>query len=89
MNHYIGQIIPIQGKTPVFAQVYVHDEDEQLRLRLDNAMDLNPATLEFWNRVMTGNPFATRFRQIGMENCPERRYVIKERIGDDIRRYFD
>jgi hypothetical protein len=37
---------------------------------------------------MGGNPFALRFRQIGLENNLEKKYVIKERIGDDIRRYL-
>ena len=33
------------------------------------------------------NPFAIRFRQIGMEGCPDKSYVLKEKIGDDRRRY--
>ncbi len=73
----------------MFAQVYVHDEQEQLRIRLDGRRSLRVETINFWNNAMALNPFATRFRQIGLENAsevPEKHYVIKERIGDDIRR---
>ena len=87
MHHLIGQLLPSQDQEPVFAQVYVHDQEEQLRLRLNGALNLNARTIQFWNCVMGSNPFALRFRQIGLENNPEKKYVIKERIGDDIRRY--
>ena len=79
MHHYIGQLLPHQDNEPVFAQVYIHDEEEQLRLRLNGAPELKPGTLQFWNRLMVANPFAVRFHQIGVENCPDKQYVIKER----------
>lgn len=84
----MGQLLPHQDQNPVFAQVYIHDQEEQLRLRMNGSAELKPETIEFWNGVMVTNPFARRFRQIGLENCLEKQYVIKERIGDDIRRYF-
>jgi hypothetical protein len=87
MHHLMGQLLPPAGQSPVFAQVYIHDEDEQLRLRLNEASHLNEAIIGFWNRLMTLNPFAQRFRQIGLENRPDMRYIIKERVGDDRRRY--
>jgi hypothetical protein len=86
MHHYMGQLLPHQDQDPVFAQIYIHDQEEQLRLRVNGSEDFKVETLGFWNGVMATNPFALRFRQIGLENCPEKQYIIKERIGDDIRR---
>jgi hypothetical protein len=87
MHHFMGQLLAHEDQNPVFAQVYIHDQEEQLMLRVNGAPELNGVTMGFWNGVMAENPFAIRFRQIGLENCPDRRYVIKERLGDDIRRY--
>jgi hypothetical protein len=85
----MGQLLAHQDQDPVFAQVYIHDQEEQLRLRVNGSADLKAETIGFWNGVMVENPFALRFRQIGLENCREKQYVIKERIGDDSRRYFN
>ena len=84
----MGQLLPSEDQKAQYAQVYIHDAEEQLRLRASGPNPLKVSTLEFRNKVMVDNPFARRFRQIGLENCPEKKYVIKERIGDDIRRYF-
>ena len=86
MHHFIGQLLPHADTEAVFAQVYTYDEQEQLRIRAKGQLKLT--TIELWNNVInTLNPFAMRFRQIGSEECPEKSYVIKERIGDDHRRY--
>jgi hypothetical protein len=86
MHHYIGQLLPPENKEAVFAQVYINDEQEQERIRLKTDFSLN--SIRFWNRELNSiNPFAIRFRQIGTERCPDKSYVIKEKIGDDRRRY--
>lgn len=86
MHHYIGQLLPPENTEAVFAQVYINDEEEQERIRLKG--EFNPNSIRLWNRVMNSiNPFAIRFRQIGMEGCPDKSYVLKEKIGDDRRRY--
>jgi hypothetical protein len=87
MHHLMGQLLAHQDQNPVFAQIYIHDQEDQLRLRLNGAAGLKATNIRFWNSVMTMNPFAQRFRQIGLENSPDKMYVIKERIGDDVRRY--
>lgn len=86
MHHFLGQLLPPADTEAVFAQVYIHDDQEQMRIRTKGQLKL--ATIELWNNTMnTVNPFAIRFRQIGNEACPEKSYIIKERIGDDQRRY--
>ena len=80
MCHYIGQLVA--DVEPVFAQVYIHDEEEQARIRSNR--ELNLVSIAYWNRLINSmNPFAIRFRQIGMEErCSEKRFIIRERILD-------
>ena len=83
MHYYIGQLLPPENTEAVFAQVYINDEEEQERIRLKG--EFNPNSIRLWNRVMNSiNPFAIRFRQIGMEGCPDKSYVLKKKHSNKL-----
>lgn len=85
IHHFIGSLLAPQDKEAVFAQVYVHDEQEQERIRSNGT--LNGENITILNNIINRvNPYAARFKQIAAEGS-DRKYVLKEKIGDDRRRY--
>jgi hypothetical protein len=87
MHHFIGTILPPPDTTAVFAQIYINDEEEQASIRLEGSA-LDSRIIRSWGKIVNqNNPYAQRFHQMGASSDPSRSFVLKERIGDDRRRY--
>lgn len=64
MYHYIGALLPSQGRSPAFASVYIHDTDyaTQSRTRLNAAPQLDEALLAELAEMLHGrNPYVQTF----------------------------
>lgn len=87
LHHLIGAIVPPAEHNPVFAQVYINDLNDQVQIR--DPENQEPEIINAWNEIINSvNPFAGRFRQIGQQNhLTNAKFVIKERINNDLRRY--
>ena len=43
--HHSGALLPQENQPPIYAQLHIYDEEEQLRFRINNNPNLDPAIL--------------------------------------------
>ena len=70
LTHRIGSLLPAQGDSPKFLQLYIYDTENELKNRMaqmrgkDGEDRLDPATLqELMNVLREVNPYVAVFRQ--------------------------
>ncbi|KAJ7193539.1 hypothetical protein GGX14DRAFT_378904, partial [Mycena pura] len=53
--HRIGTLLPAEGATPIYAQLYIHDPQVALNHRMNSNTNLRRDTMEVLQRVVTAN----------------------------------
>lgn len=90
IHHLMGSLLPEPGETPAFGQLFIIDEEEQLRLRSNLFAGLDPVILrELQSMLMQHNPYVQFFRQAAESSRDAPNVLIRMR-GDntpDPRRY--
>jgi hypothetical protein len=64
LHHLSGALLPLPNNAPVFAQIYIHDPNEQLNHRQGNNINLAPAVIAIIQGVLNqSHPYAQLYKQ--------------------------
>ena len=64
LHHHSGALLPLPENSPVFAQIYIHDPQQQLAQRQQNNPNLNPTIMTVIQGVLgTSHPYVELYKQ--------------------------
>ena len=82
--HHSGALLPLPNHAPVFAQIYIHDPQQQLAQRQQNNPNLNPTIMTVIQGVLdTSHPYVELYKQafqIMREKPPEEHDTVAIRL---------
>jgi Helitron helicase-like domain at N-terminus len=95
LHHLSGSLLPLPNHAPVFAQIYIHDPNEQLAHRQGNNDNLNPAVMAIIQGVLDqSHPYVELYKQayrVIREKPAEEQNTVVIRLraerNQDLRRY--
>ena len=95
LHHLSGALLPLPNNAPVFAQIYIHDPNEQLAYREGNNINLSPAVIAIVQGVLNqSHPYVQLYKQayqVIREKPPEEQNTVVIRLraerNQDLRRY--
>ncbi|KAF8801157.1 hypothetical protein BYT27DRAFT_7047348, partial [Phlegmacium glaucopus] len=80
LHHLSGALLPTAGNAPVFAQIYIHDPQEQLAQREQNNTNLKPAIMALIQGVLNNShPYVNLYKQafqIMRDKPPEEHHTV-------------
>ena len=70
LHHRMGSLLPSEGQTPKFAQMYIHDPQMQQEYRLNSREELDPAILHRLQTMLQDvNPYAQLYENARRRLC--------------------
>ena len=93
MFHCMGNVLPSEGKSPKFSQMYVFDEDYELENRMNNVSGLNKNTLKnLQEMIHQYNAFAKVYinaaQKMKAENTVDVQMVLKARTNENAKKVY-
>ena len=80
LHHLSGALLPLPNNAPVFAQIYIHDPNEQLAYREGNNINLSPAVIAIVQGVLNqSHPYVQLYKQayqVIREKPPEEQNTV-------------
>ena len=88
LHHHHGALIPEQAGQECYAQIYIHDEEEQRGIHLRRNPNLNPTIMTNLQAMLHENhPYVLLYKyahQIMMEQPLEHRQTVRARLRADV-----
>jgi len=64
LKHWTGSLLPVQGKSPIYAQLYIYDPALALQYRMSNNPSLNVQTMHILQDILHQiNPYVRIYKQ--------------------------
>ena len=92
LHHCIGSLLPSEGETPKFAQMYIHDQQMQEECRLNSREELDPDILHRLQTMLQDvSPYAQLYENARRRLCAHLAVPLSLRLvtlcNKDSRRY--